>query len=103
MLHILTWISGSCSDLCNSLFKLRYELYQLVEEGNRVLDNLRKEGREVALDQSRDKNCNSEKNQIRPCDLVWFPSVLAHVPEHAVLSMRHVCFFYETHQANKLR
>lgn len=40
----------------------------------------------------QDKRCHqlidSEKNQIRPCDLVWFPSALASVSEHVVLPIR---------------
>lgn len=33
------------------------------------------------------RNINSEKNQLSPCDRVWFPSVLALVSEHDVLSI----------------
>lgn len=79
------------------------ELKRLVEEGNNVLNTLeRKEEVASAHREVRDKrNSNSEKNQIRPCDHVWFPSVLAYVPEHAVLSMKPVCLCYATHVAER--
>lgn len=48
------------------------------------------------LSTRRKRNLNSEKNQIRPCDLVWFPSALASAPEHVVLSIQLVSLRYAT-------
>lgn len=70
-----------------------------------VLIQFRKEGRRGGISSSAvgdKRNSDSEKNQIRPCDHVWFPSVLAYVPEHAVLSMRPASSCYATCVAERI-
>lgn len=72
---------------------------QLLGELNQLKETVSKGRKKEEMSSAhcalRDKrNSNSEKNQIRPCDHVWFPSVLAYVPEHVVLSMKLISLCY---------
>lgn len=66
----------------------------------------RKEGRRGGIGllcRQRQRNSNSEKNQIRSCDHVWFPSLSeCFVSEHAVLSTRLVSLCYATDLAKRI-
>ena len=63
------------------------------------------EGRRGGIGSScrqRQRKSNSEKNQIRSCDHVWFPSLSEYfVPEHAVLSTSLVSLCYATDLAKR--